>query len=72
MLNMMMRANSSRARMRRANSNPDTVGRLMSITQTSGISGGEHTLAAFRIRGLQDYDFGVIGEQRAAPEATMG
>ena len=36
MLNMMMRADASRPRMRRASSNPDTVGRLISSTQISG------------------------------------
>ena len=36
MLNMMIRASGSSLRMRRINSKPDTSGRLMSMTVTSG------------------------------------
>ena len=70
MLNMMMRADASRPRRRRASSNPETVGRLMSSTQMSGCSFGEHALAALGVGGFQDVDLGIVREQGAAARSN--
>ena len=70
MLNMMMRADASRPRMRRASSNPDTVGRLISSTQISGCCSSEGALAALCVGGFQYFDLGIVREQGAAPRSN--
>ena len=56
----------SRARIRRASSKPDTVGRLMSITQMSGRSARKTSLAAFGVGCFQQDDLGLVGEHGPA------
>ena len=72
MLNMMMRAAASRARILRASSNPETPGRLMSRTQISGRSVDESRLAAFGVGGFQNGDIRVAGQQRTAARGNDG
>ena len=72
MLNMMRRADPSRARMRRASSNPDTVGRLMSITQMSGCSAVKARSPLSASQASSSTHLGFVGENSAAARSDDG
>ena len=71
MLNMMIRAEASRARRRRASSNPETVGRLMSSTQISGCR-SPNTRSPLSASEASSMSISGSSANRARhPEATM-
>src|SRR5689334_20245147 len=72
MLNMMMRADASCARTRRASSNPDTVGRLISITQISGRSAVNTRSPLSASEASSSTISGSSARTARQPEATMG
>ena len=72
MLNMMMRASGARSRMRRASSKPETVGRLMSITQRSGRSTMKTHSPLLGVGGLQHLDLAFVGQHGAAAGSDDG
>jgi len=72
MLNMMIRADAARTRIRRASSNPDTVGRLISITQMSGRSATNAHSPLSASAASSSTISGSSANTVRQPEATMG